>query len=306
MSSTEAAPLLREPVAAALGRATGLAALCGAAIGLLESAKVLATSDARYVQWAARLVSTGALGYALVAALLALPCALFALALFGRPQFRAAPASTCAALGSALSVALFALAGWVPAELALPCALAATAVMLALKEILAWWPLATRVATWWSLLGLGSAACIALVAVRFAEGPVQWLAGALALANLGLAIASFRGRRAPHAATLGGLARVAGRTAPSCTRDLERRTDGRAAREHRHAARRCARVLRQSARADADDRRARGRRRAVRGRDLAGEHHRALARDDALGPLPDRAWRRVERPTDLESRANSR
>lgn len=209
MSSTEAAPLLREPVAAALGRATGLAALCGAAIGLLESAKVLATSDARYVQWAARLVSTGALGYALVAALLALPCALFALALFGRPQFRAAPASTCAALGSALSVALFALAGWVPAELALPCALAATAVMLALKEILAWWPLATRVATWWSLLGLGSAACIALVAVRFAEGPVQWLAGALALANLGLAIASFRGRRAPHAATLGGLALIA-------------------------------------------------------------------------------------------------
>ena len=209
MSSTEAAPPQREPVAAALARAAGLAGLCGAALGLFESAKVLAAHDVRYVQWAARLVSTGAVGYALAGALLALPCALFALALYGRPQFRAVPASTCAALGSGLTLALFALAGWIPAELALPCALAGTALMLALKELLAWWPFATRISTWWSLLGLGSAACIALIAARVASGHVQWIAWALAAANLALALASLRGRRAPHAAMLGGLGLIA-------------------------------------------------------------------------------------------------
>ncbi|MBM3987779.1 MAG: hypothetical protein FJ294_07470 [Planctomycetes bacterium] len=209
MSSTDAAPPQREPVAAALGRAVGLAALCGAALGLLESAKVLANADARYIQWAARLATVGAVGYALAAALLALPCALFALALFGRPQFRAAPASTCAAMGAALAIALFALAGWIPAELALPCALAATAVMLSLKELLAWWPFLTRTSNLWALLGVASSTCIALVALRVAQGPLQWLAWALAVGNLVLSWSSLRARRAPHAAMLGGLALIA-------------------------------------------------------------------------------------------------
>jgi arylsulfatase A-like enzyme len=206
MSSSEAAPPRREPLGTALGRAAGLAALSGAAIGLVESAKVLAMSDARYVQWAARLVCTGTLGYALVAALLALPCALAALALHGRPQHRAIPASACAALGSTIAVALFALAGWISAELALPAALAATAAALALKELLAWWPFVTRASTWWALVGVGSAACIALIASRFAQGAYQAAAWALALVNLGLAIPTLRGSRAPHAAMCGGLA----------------------------------------------------------------------------------------------------
>ncbi|MCY3003922.1 MAG: sulfatase-like hydrolase/transferase [Planctomycetota bacterium] len=206
MSAEAPAPAAREPVLAALGRAMLFAAVAGGAIGLVESAKVLATANARYVQWACRLIATGGLGYAAVGALLAIPSVIFALALWGRPSFRAAPASACAGLGAAVSVALFALVGWISLELAVPAALAATAIALALKELLAWWPLVTRVRVAWSLLGLGAAACIGVVAWRWSDGLVQWIAWALAGVNVLVAIAAWRGWRAPHAATAGALA----------------------------------------------------------------------------------------------------
>lgn len=192
----------------AIARAAALGALAGAAIGLAESAKVLATSDVRYVQWGCKLIALGGVGYALLGALLAVPCALFALALFGRPQHRAAPPSACAGLGVALSLVAFAGTGWISALLTLPAALAATALWLALRELLAWWPMATQTRTWWALLGLGSSISIAIVAYRWAVGATQWVAYALVAMNLLAAGAAVVGRRAPHAASAGALALI--------------------------------------------------------------------------------------------------
>jgi arylsulfatase A-like enzyme len=198
----------RQGVAATLARAATLAAVGGGAVGLAESAKVLASADARYVQWACKLIAIGGGGYALVAAALALPCAGFALALQGRPQHRAAPASACAGLGAIAAVAAFALSARLGAWALLPIALATTSLALALRELLAWWPFVARLSTWWGLLGASASAGIALAAHHWAHGAPKWIALVLAAVGLAVAASALVGRHVPHAASFGLIALI--------------------------------------------------------------------------------------------------
>lgn len=201
-----AAPAARlEPFGGSLARAALLGALGGACVGLAESAKILALHDARYVQWAAKLITLQGAGLALVGALLAAICALFARALAGRPQHRAAPPSACAGLGAIAAVAAFAFGGQ-SLTLALPIALGATALALALRELLAWKPFFTRASTWWALLGLAAALDVFVLARELVDGALQWTAYALALGGALVAARAFFGKQAPHAALLGLLA----------------------------------------------------------------------------------------------------
>jgi arylsulfatase A-like enzyme len=206
----------REPLGRSLARAAAFAALGGAAIGLAEAAKMLTWGDARYAQWACKVVAFGAIGSSALAAALAIPCALLASAVFGRPNHRAAPPSICAALGALSATAAFVLLRLDRFELALAAAIAATAGVLAVRELLAWWTFATRASTWWALLGLALSACVALVARSWAEGLVQGVAYVLAAANALVAGRAFLGKNAPHAATLGvvGLAVLAFASGP--------------------------------------------------------------------------------------------
>jgi arylsulfatase A-like enzyme len=198
----------REPLGRTLAVAAGLAALGGAAIGLAVAARVLLRADVRYVQWASKLIAIAGVGNALLAAAVSVPCALFASALAGRPQHRSAPPSACAALGAIAAVLAFVGLGIGSFAATVAAALAATSVLLALRELLAWWPFPARASTWWGLLGLATSACVALVAEQFAEGVPRFLAFALAAANAGVAGRAFLGRHAPHAATLGLLALI--------------------------------------------------------------------------------------------------
>ncbi len=142
-------------------RASAFAALAGAALGALEALRWLVLDPPRYAAWAARLVLLAIGGNALLAALLALPCALLAWLLWRPAEHRAAAASACAGLGVALGLAawLGPLGPGLGALLA--AALCATLVCLALRELLAWWPSPSRRKPWAWLLAV---ACIALSA----------------------------------------------------------------------------------------------------------------------------------------------
>src|SRR5262245_36530237 len=95
----------RESFGACVVRAMGLAASYGAALGAIETLKVLLTTSARSLGGSAALVAFGIGANALAGVLLAIPCALLAIAFCGRPQFRVARASSCAALGVSIALA---------------------------------------------------------------------------------------------------------------------------------------------------------------------------------------------------------
>ena len=199
---------VREGAGRCLLRAFEFGALSGGVLGLAESAKVLVTADARYVQWACKLLAIGGLGYAAIGALLALPCALLALALWGRPTFRSAQPSACAGLATLVALFAFAFTG-LPAAWVVPGALAATALFLSLREVLAWWPFVTRLRTWWGLFGALTSVGVAIVAHQWAVGGVQWTGYALALVSFLIALGTLFGKRAPPLAAVATLAVIA-------------------------------------------------------------------------------------------------
>lgn len=198
-----------EPIGACVARSAALGALSGAFVGGVESAKVVATYDARYVQWAAKLITLHGVGYGLLGAVLGVLGALFARALFGRPQFRAIAPSACGGLGAFAALAAFAFAGLNSIPLLLPVALAATSIALALRELLAWKPFFTRSSTWWALLGLAASANVAVLARELIEGSLQWFAYGLAAAGALVALRAFLGKSAPQGALVGLLALIA-------------------------------------------------------------------------------------------------
>ena len=172
---------------AGLGRAMCLAAAGGAALGAFEGLWVLTTESIRYARWGGRvpLAATGA--SALVAAALAAPCYLLAFALSGRPGHRAAPPSVAAGLGAILALLAFDLFHSLSNPGLVAVALAATLLFLALRELIAWWPLVGRATTWLALSAFGLTACV-FWNVRLAHGgalPKLALAPA-ALGGLGI------------------------------------------------------------------------------------------------------------------------
>ena len=134
----------RESAGRGLARAAGLAAMFGALAGSAETIKVLATADVRTVAQAGRLVCVGTIGCALAGVLLAVPCALLAMVLYGRPQFRAVTASTCAALGVGAALAAQFLSSSVGFDKMFAIGLVATMASLLLRELFAWWSLPLR------------------------------------------------------------------------------------------------------------------------------------------------------------------
>lgn len=209
MTSAEPPHPKLEPIGTTIARAAALGALGGPFVGGVESAKILAAHDARYVQWAAKLITLHGFGYGVLGASLGVLGALFARALFGRPQHRAAPPSACGGLGAIVALAAFAFGGQSRLPLLVPLALAATAIALALRELLAWKPFVTRHSTWWALLGLAASANVFVVAREMLEGAFQWIAYGLALLGALAAVRAFLGKQAPHAAVLGLLALLA-------------------------------------------------------------------------------------------------
>lgn len=195
------------PTVAARGLAFG--ALASAALGLVESAKVLLGHDARYVQWGAKLVSLHAVGYAALGGALGLVGALFARTVFGRPRHRACAPSSCGGLGAAAAVAAFCFGGQSSLPLLVPTALAGASLALALRELLAWKPFITRLSTWWALLGLAVAANVFALAHSLLEGGMQYVAYALAGAGALVSLRAFTGKNTPHATLLGLIALIA-------------------------------------------------------------------------------------------------
>jgi arylsulfatase A-like enzyme len=189
-----------------MARAAALGALGSAFVGAVESAKILEAHDARYVQWAAKLITLHGAGYGLLGAVLAVLAALFARALFGRPQHRAVAPSACGALGAIAAVAAFAFGGQTHLALLVPLSLAGASLALALRELLAWKPFFTRLSTWWALLGLAAAANVFVLADGLLEGSLKWVAFGLAAAGALVALRAFLGKQAPHAALLGVVA----------------------------------------------------------------------------------------------------
>jgi choline-sulfatase len=170
------APVLarREVFARCLARALGLGSLMGATVGAAECAKLLLHGAARYCDWALRLVGVGVASYAVLGGLLAALCAPVAWLLWRKPDHRAAPPSSCAALGSGLALAAMLAVPAIGLEQVLPAALAATLLCLTLRELLAWWP-------------------------GFAAARTHAVLCAIALVIAGAAFA-FGGRDIPHAA----------------------------------------------------------------------------------------------------------
>lgn len=208
-SAADSPAASHEPLGAGLIRAAFLGALGGAFIGLCESAKILHNFDARYVQWGAKLICLHGVGYGALGAGLSVLGALFARVLFGRPQHRAAPPSTCGGLGASAALAAFAFGGQSNLAMAVPIALGCASIALALRELLAWKPFFTRVATWWALLGLAASANVLVLAHGLLDGALQWIAYALAAAGLAVAARAFTGKQAPHAALIALIALIA-------------------------------------------------------------------------------------------------
>jgi arylsulfatase A-like enzyme len=203
----EAPPTLRlEPLGACGLRAAALGALGSAFVGAVESAKILEAHDARYVQWAAKLITLHGVGYGALGAVLGVLAALFARVLFGRPQHRAIPPSACGGLGAIGAITAFVFGGQSSPALLLPLALAGASLALALRELLAWKPFFTRLSTWWALLGLAAAANVFVLANGLLAGGLKWIAFGLAAAGAVVAVRAFLGKQAPHAALLGVVA----------------------------------------------------------------------------------------------------
>jgi arylsulfatase A-like enzyme len=220
MSSAASEFPRREPLAAAVARSAALGALAGAAVGFAETARVLAGYDARVAAWAATTLAIAGAFYALAGAALAGVAALAALALHGRPQHRAASPSSCAALGATAALATFAGTAAFDAATLLPAALAGTLLAIALREILAWWPLFTRARTWGGLAGLALALDVAIVAVRWCDGALRWVLLLLAAVNTALSLAALLGKRAAHCLTAGAVAVAASIALPAPAREL--------------------------------------------------------------------------------------
>lgn len=208
-SAADSVVALLEPLGAGLVRAAFLGAVGGAFIGLCESAKILHAFDARYVQWGAKLICLHGVGYGVLGAGLGALSALFARLVYGRPTHRATPPSTCGGLGASAALAAFAFGGQSNLALLAPIALAGASLALALRELLAWKPFFTRVATWWALLGLAASANVLVLAHSLLEGALQWVAYALAAAGFLVAARAFRGKQAPHAALIALIALIA-------------------------------------------------------------------------------------------------
>jgi len=143
-----------------------LGALAGASVGAAECAKLLLRGAPRYADLAAEMVAVGVLGYLGLGLLLGAGCGALAWFLWRRPGFVAAPASSCAGVGTLLGMVLFVLTPQVGAALLLPAALLGTVLALCLRELLGRvdWP--GRPRSW-----LACGALLLLVgALRFAIG----------------------------------------------------------------------------------------------------------------------------------------
>ena len=146
-------PWINGAVRASLG-----AAVLASAIGATESAMLLFGGAARYPDHGVGLVVCALAGYALLGAALAALCLPFARLMWRPAAHLAALPSLCAALGSALAVAAFALTNQVSGAMLVPAALGATLVCLVLRELLAWTPKLTSVRVWLGLLSVALAA----------------------------------------------------------------------------------------------------------------------------------------------------
>ena len=191
-----------------------LAALLGAAggalVGALEALGIALGDGVRYTRWAARIPPVAAAAYAALGAGLALPCAVLARLLGGRPNHRAAPDWVAAGLGTTLALAAFALVRSLPNPALLPAAVAGTLLFGSLRELLAWWPAPTRIATWTAAAGLALAACVGAAHTHDHAGPGSLIALVLAaLGALGALHALASGLRTGRSATLSAVAALA-------------------------------------------------------------------------------------------------
>ena len=162
-------PVRRIGAPASLAQAILLGGLGGAFVGALDALRVLAEGDTRYVQWAAGVVLVGVVGTGALGALLAVPAALLALVLHGRPGHRTAPPGVCAGLGTILGVGAFVFAGSFSMAQVVPLVVGGTLACLVLRELLGWWTLPGSATLWWALATLATA------------GAALWSAGAAPL-----------------------------------------------------------------------------------------------------------------------------
>jgi arylsulfatase A-like enzyme len=144
----------RESAGRGLARAAGLAAMFGALAGSAEALKLFATADVRSAAEAIAIVAIAVAGYALAGALLAVPSAVVALALYGRPRFMAVAPSTCAVVGVCVALAAQLASSAVYLHMLLALAVVATMAALLLRELFAWWSLRLRCAHWLALLAV--------------------------------------------------------------------------------------------------------------------------------------------------------
>ena len=154
-----------------IARAAALAGVAGAAIGAAAALPLLASGEARYADWGAALLAISVGGHALVSAGLGAVCALLALALWRPAEHRAAPASACAGLGAALGLAAWVVRGSPGVASLVAAALAGALLVLALRELLGWWPLPARSLAWGAFAALLTAAGVVLIVRAPRPGP---------------------------------------------------------------------------------------------------------------------------------------
>ncbi|HVS09686.1 MAG TPA: sulfatase [Planctomycetota bacterium] len=152
-------------------RAAALAGVAGAAVGAAAALPLLSPGEARYADWGAALLAISIAGHALAGAGLGAVCALPALALWRPAEHRAAPASACAGLGAALGLAAWVVRGSPGLTSLIAAALAGTLLVLALREVLAWWPLPARPLAWGAFAALLTAAGLFLLLRMPRPGP---------------------------------------------------------------------------------------------------------------------------------------
>jgi arylsulfatase A-like enzyme len=187
-----------EPLLRGLLRAALLAAAGGALIGALEALAVLVPGEVRTTREGARIALAASATYAVVGALLALPGALAARVLYGRPQHRAAPPSACAGLGAVAALAAFVLVPSLSNAGLLAAALAGTLLALALKELLGWWTKPASARAWWALAGVAWAASAGASHALGHSGPASLACAGLAGLGLLAAATSLASRAAPR------------------------------------------------------------------------------------------------------------
>jgi arylsulfatase A-like enzyme len=205
MTDAPSSPPRSESLPASLVRALLLAVLGGVVIGCVESLDVLVRDGVRYASWAGLVPLVAAASYALLGGALALPTALAAHLLAGRPVHRAAPPSTCAALGTLVALVAFVLVRSLSLPMLVPAALAGMLLFHALRELLGWWTLLDRPGVWSAFAALGLAANALYVGATTGDTSAAVLVLAACALLAALATRPLASRLGPMPAAVAGL-----------------------------------------------------------------------------------------------------